>query len=93
SAIAVRHAKFCSHPYVARLLGKTGFSSSLEVDNSCLQNGMVRVSFGIYTNEKEVDKLIETVRDIAAGKFDELAAVDRYIKLAQQGIKLPNDRG
>jgi hypothetical protein len=54
---------------------------------------MVRVSFGIYTNEKEVDKLIETVRDIAAGKFDELAAVDRYIKLAQQGIKLPNDRG
>ncbi|MDR2971954.1 MAG: aminotransferase class V-fold PLP-dependent enzyme, partial [Bacteroidales bacterium] len=39
SAIAVRHAKFCSHPYVARLLGKTGFSSSLEVDNSCLQNG------------------------------------------------------
>jgi selenocysteine lyase/cysteine desulfurase len=64
--IAVRQGAFCSHPYVFRLLR----ISDAEIRKKMQRPdfgipGMVRASFGIYNNEKEVDVLLETVREIA----------------------------
>lgn len=56
AGIAVRHAKFCAHPYVQRLLKRS---------STCAYNkatGMVRVSFGVYNNENDVDCLIKTIK-------------------------------
>ena len=59
-AIAVRHAAFCAHPYVYRLTGE-----SLHGCNSPV--GMVRVSFGVYTNKKEVDDFLFAVDAMLSG--------------------------
>jgi len=56
--IAVRHAAFCAHPYVRRLTHEpeNGMDCQAPV-------GMVRASFGIYTDEAEVDCLLTAVED------------------------------
>jgi len=55
--IAVRHAAFCAHPYVRRLTHEP------EDEADCTPPvGMVRVSFGIYNNEADVDCLLSAVR-------------------------------
>jgi len=58
AGVAVRHAAFCAHPYVRRLEGS---------DTSKLQPpvGMVRVSFGIYNTDDDVDLLVRTVKEMA----------------------------
>ena len=65
-AIAVRQGAFCSHPYVWRLLRipNNEILQLMQTPNTALP-GMVRVSFGIYNNDEEVDALVETVREIA----------------------------
>jgi selenocysteine lyase/cysteine desulfurase len=66
--IAVRQGAFCSHPYVFRLLGIPDEQISQEMFESDFRMpGMVRVSFGIYNTEAEVDALLEAVRHIATG--------------------------
>jgi selenocysteine lyase/cysteine desulfurase len=64
--IAVRQGAFCSHPYIFRLLGipnsevvEKMYSPDFEMP------GIVRVSFGIYNDESEVDALLEAVEQIA----------------------------
>lgn len=67
--IAVRQGSFCSHPYVCRLLGVCD-----ETITECMCRsdfvlpGMVRVSFGIYNDESDIDALIDSVRQIAASR-------------------------
>jgi len=86
SAIAVRHGKFCSHPYVNRLMSGAGVG--------CTQNGMVRVSFGIYTSLEEIDVLLDTVERIAHGEADITPVMaDGNGLFTRRGIRLPNDRG
>jgi selenocysteine lyase/cysteine desulfurase len=65
-AIAVRQGAFCSRPYAWRLL-RIHNDEILQLMRtpSPAPPGMVRVSFGIYNNDKEADALIETVRQIA----------------------------
>ena len=58
--IATRRGAFCAHPYVWRLTGVTkeeieGFANCTDVNTM----GMVRVSFGIYNTEEEVDRFLE----------------------------------
>ena len=58
--VATRRGAFCAHPYVWRLMGisedRLGeFEECTDVNTP----GMIRVSFGIYNTEKEVDKLLE----------------------------------
>ena len=58
--IATRRGAFCAHPYVWRLMGfdddtVKGFVECVDVNTG----GMIRVSFGIYNTEEEVDKLLE----------------------------------
>ena len=57
--IAVRHAAFCAHPYVSRLLQEHN------QDTCAPPEGMVRASFGIYTNKEDVDKLLQAVALLA----------------------------
>ena len=59
-AVATRRGAFCAHPYVWRLLGV----SDDEVMNfeGCAEPktpGMIRVSFGIYNTEEEVERFLE----------------------------------
>ena len=67
--IAVRNECFCAHPYVEQMLHVT---HSKELDQCESKDnhltwkmepwmGMVRVSFGIYNNTQEVDKLINAL--------------------------------
>ncbi|MDR2547551.1 MAG: aminotransferase class V-fold PLP-dependent enzyme [Lachnospiraceae bacterium] len=65
--IAVRQGAFCSHPYVFRLLGIPDEEITEEMfKRDFTMPSMVRVSFGIYNNEADVDVLLEAVRTIAA---------------------------
>jgi len=74
--IAVRNECFCAHPYVQQMLNKTHKKEL----NECkfkddhlswkLESwmGMVRVSFGLYNNEHDVDILIKALSDIIKNK-------------------------
>ena len=70
--IAVRNECFCAHPYVQEMLSAT---HKKELDNcEFIDNnlswkmepwmGMVRISFGIYNNKKDVDILISSIYKI-----------------------------
>lgn len=72
--IGVRSGRFCAHPYASRLLK---FSDE-EIDNWFEQTcrgegtdipGAIRVSFGIYNTEEEVDYLISSLKAIFAGNY------------------------
>lgn len=65
-AIAVRQGMFCAHPYCYRLLGLESDQVREDMDDADFQlPAMVRVSFGMYNTEEEVDVLIEAMKDIA----------------------------
>lgn len=63
--IGVRSGCFCAHPYVAKLL-----NINEETLNYMLENpdkpkpGMVRLSFGIYNNFREIDVLVNALKYI-----------------------------
>lgn len=85
-AIAVRHAAFCSHPYVRRL---TQVQEENNRDMPCAApEGMVRISFGIYNTEQEVEYFLSAVREVLYSKS---------LRASSQGGKnkfnTPNDRG
>lgn len=62
-AIAVRHAAFCAHPYVRRLTQVQ--EAQNDPDVFChAPEGMVRVSFGIYNNEQDVDCFLAAVKEL-----------------------------
>ena len=64
--IAVRQGAFCSHPYAFRLLGIPDEDVVAKMyDDDYDMPGMVRVSFGIYNNEDEVDIFIKAVDEMA----------------------------
>ncbi|GAB4328469.1 MAG: aminotransferase class V-fold PLP-dependent enzyme [Candidatus Zixiibacteriota bacterium] len=72
--IGVRSGCFCAHVYVKCLLGVSDEDARvmeqeiLSRDRSRLP-GTVRISFGLYNSIEEVDRLIEAVTNIAAGKI------------------------
>ena len=74
--IAVRNECFCAHPYVQEMLSAT---HQKELDNCEFKDnnlswkmdpwmGMVRVSFGLYNNKKDVDMLISSIDQIIKNK-------------------------
>ncbi len=61
--IATRRGAFCANPYAWRLLGVSDEQAQSFVDCSDFGTpGMIRVSFGIYNTEEEVDAFLEAVR-------------------------------
>ena len=62
--IATRRGAFCAHPYVWRLLGIP--DEELEKYADCGESGtpgMIRVSFGIYNTEEEVDEFLRVLAE------------------------------
>lgn len=63
--VATRRGAFCAHPYVWRLMNLT--EQEINSFNGCADiktAGMVRISFGIYNTEEEVDKFLEMMPEI-----------------------------
>ncbi len=85
--IGVRNGCFCAHPYVLKLLNVSpeeieSYKNEVEQGSREHLPGLVRVSFGCYNNESEVDALVEWlqrivnrdysgdyIRDKATGEF------------------------
>lgn len=64
--IAIRQGWFCAHPYCRRLMHITEkVASAFIKDPNQRMPGMLRVSFGIYNTEEEVDYFLEAVNNIS----------------------------
>jgi cysteine desulfurase / selenocysteine lyase len=72
--IGVRNGCFCAHPYILRLLDVQNQEYQafkgrvLNHDRSDLP-GLIRVSFGCYNTQEEVDLLIQMLERILAGDY------------------------
>jgi cysteine desulfurase/selenocysteine lyase len=72
--IGVRNGCFCAHPYVKQLLG-VDEEESREVEAQIIARdrsrlpGMVRISFGLYNTEEEIDQLIDMLKTIAKKQY------------------------
>lgn len=62
-AIATRRGAFCAHPYVCRLMGipDEDLESFIECTDANTP-GMIRVSFGIYNTEAEVEEFLKILK-------------------------------
>lgn len=77
--VATRRGAFCAHPYVWRLMNLTddeinSFANCTDVKTA----GMVRISFGIYNTEEEVDSFLALMPEI-------MKVSDRKTYLLEQG--------
>ncbi|MBC8213998.1 MAG: aminotransferase class V-fold PLP-dependent enzyme [Candidatus Marinimicrobia bacterium] len=73
--IAVRNECFCAHPYVEKMLELTHSKQIQRVKEENITDwhsepwmGMVRVSFGLYNTEKDIDRFIVALDDIIHNK-------------------------
>ena len=74
--ISVRNECFCAHPYVEKMLHSTHEEEIDELecqDNNLLWKvepwmGMVRASFGLYTNKEDIDFLVDSLSKIIDNK-------------------------
>lgn len=79
--IGVRNGCFCAHPYILRLLGVSDetyryfYSRVLEHNRADLP-GLLRMSFGCYSNEEDVDRLVAMLKKIVRGDVLGEYAVD-----------------
>ncbi len=69
-AIGVRHGCFCAHPFIQRLLELSAADSSRMIDQVLAHDrreipGLVRMSFGLYNDERDVDALALTLERFA----------------------------
>lgn len=64
--IATRRGAFCAHPYVWRLMDipEEDLHGFIKCDDANTP-GMIRVSFGIYNTEEEVDEFLRLLADIS----------------------------
>ena len=76
--VATRRGAFCAHPYVWRMMKLSdeevdGFAGCADMKTA----GMIRISFGIYNTEEEIDKFLEILPDIMAAS----SVRDYYIEI------------
>ena len=70
--ISVRNGCFCAHPYVRELITEkmSQHDETLSDDEleslADLHRGMVRVSFGLYNDQGDIDRLIEALTTVLA---------------------------
>ncbi len=58
AGIAVRNGRFCAHVHSDLLLGQQGGVT----EEAEVRPGAVRVSFGLFNNEHEVDRFVDAIR-------------------------------
>ena len=64
--VAVRQGEFCAHPYCHRLLGVPDEAIAANMKNhDFVAPAMVRISFGLYNDETEVDTFLDAMAKIA----------------------------
>lgn len=73
-AIGVRNGCFCAHPYLFRLLNLSpeeskSYQQQIINNNRSQLPGLVRISFGMYNNEEDVDWLIEMLERIVRDEY------------------------
>lgn len=73
AGIGVRSGMFCAHPYVFELLGtpaqlQADYAARIGRGSQPNLPGLTRVSFGIYNDMTEIDRLIDVVARISSGK-------------------------
>jgi len=72
--IGVRNGCFCAHPYIKFLLGVSK-DENAELEERILHHdrskipGAVRMSFGLYNEEEEIDVFIDALQRIARGEI------------------------
>lgn len=74
---AVRRGAFCAHPYVWRLMDIP--DKDLQSFIGCMDfktPGMIRVSFGIYNTEEEVDEFLKMLAEVLPAAQAEAADPD-----------------
>lgn len=77
--IAVRSGCFCAHPYIQKLLGISREEmKEYREDETLPKPGMVRVSFGLYNNKGEIDRLLKLLEYIVKNRD---AYIRKYKKL------------
>jgi cysteine desulfurase/selenocysteine lyase len=80
--IGVRSGCFCAHPYILHLLGLSP-AEAVQVRSRMLAGdksempGLIRISFGLYNTDEEVDYLLEALRHIVAGDYHGQYVQDR----------------
>lgn len=85
--IGVRNGYFCAQPYVKKLLNvspeeeATGCGTSGDKSNV---PGMVRASFGCYTNEHDIDLFVEALERIVRKEY-----AGDYVQDASSGVFIP----
>lgn len=67
--IGVRNGCFCAHPYVKHILKVTPeedrtFTEEVRAGNKSRMPGMVRASLGCYSNESDIDALVEMLERV-----------------------------
>lgn len=63
--ISVRQGWFCCHPYCRRLMKMSEKTASAFIhDCNAKMPGMIRVSFGIYNTEEEIDYFLNVINNI-----------------------------
>lgn len=78
AGIAVRSGCFCAHPYIHRLLKVPNINIARMINNpSEPKPGMVRVSFGLYNELREVDVLLSVLEKVCT---DRRSYLRRYSK-------------
>lgn len=80
--VGVRSGCFCAHPYVVHLLQlapeeRENWKARVLAGDKSQMPGMVRASFGCYTNTEDVDRLVEMLDRVAAAEFHGDYRVDR----------------
>ena len=99
--IAVRNECFCAHPYVQEMLSAT---HKKELDDCEFKDnnlswkmepwmGMVRISFGIYNNKRDVDILISSIDQIIKNKkkYQEQYCIDNNSDYKHINFKFSSD--
>ena len=99
--IAVRNECFCAHPYVQEMLSAT---HKKELDDCEFKDnnlswkmepwmGMVRISFGIYNNKRDVDILISSIDQIIKNKkkYQEQYCIDNNGDYKHISFKFSSD--
>jgi selenocysteine lyase/cysteine desulfurase len=73
SGIGVRNGSFCAQPYIRHLLQIDPNQTEIHCDDTSQirsqMPGLVRVSFGCYNTEAEIDYLIEALERIAKRRY------------------------
>jgi cysteine desulfurase / selenocysteine lyase len=87
--IGVRNGCFCAHPLIMHLLKIEGEEAD-EVIEAVVKGeggkkpGLIRASFGLYNTTDEIDKFVEALQKIVAGKYQ-----GNYIQQKNSGEFIP----